>query len=60
VFSSKQTQAKLDEFRQMPQIQPDYEKATLEGLQVVERYWHWHIPVKLRKVMLNYLSYLPE
>jgi hypothetical protein len=36
--SSEETRAKLDEFRKMPWLQPDYKEATLEGLQTIERY----------------------
>jgi hypothetical protein len=43
--SSEQTLAKLDEFRQMPWIEPNYEETTLEGLKVVERYWHRYSPL---------------
>lgn len=42
--SSELTQAKLDEFRQMPWIEPDLKQTTLEGLQVVERYWRRYSP----------------
>jgi len=31
-------QAKLEEFRQMPWIEPNYKETTLDGLKVVERY----------------------
>ena len=37
--SSEDTQAQLDEFRQMPWIKPDYKAATLDALRMVERYW---------------------
>jgi len=36
--SSEDTQAQLDEFRQMPWIKPDYKAATLDALRKVERY----------------------
>ena len=42
--SSELPQAKLDEFRQMPWIEPDLKQTTLEGLQVVERYWRRYSP----------------
>jgi hypothetical protein len=35
--SSEDTQAQLDEFRQMPWIKPDYKAATLDALRKVER-----------------------
>ena len=37
--SSEDTQAQLDEFRQMPWIKPDYKAVTLDALRKVERYW---------------------
>jgi len=38
-----QTQARLEEFRQMPWREPDWEDATLTALQGVERYWHSYV-----------------
>jgi hypothetical protein len=38
-ISSKDTQAQLNEFRQMPWIEPVYKAATLDTLRKVERYW---------------------
>ena len=46
--SSEHTQAKLDEFLQMPWIEPNYQEATLIGLDGVERYWHRYSPSALR------------
>jgi len=44
----------------MPWIESDYEEATLEGLQVVERYWRRYIPCYLhpqsRYTQPNFLS----
>jgi hypothetical protein len=37
-ISSEDTQAQLDEFRQMPWIKPDYKAATLDTLRKVKRY----------------------
>jgi hypothetical protein len=37
--ASEDTQAQLDEFRQMPWLEPNYEEGTVELLRVVERYW---------------------
>jgi hypothetical protein len=39
----EQTQAMLDEFRQMPWLEPDWEEATRIALQVVERYWRRYV-----------------
>jgi len=36
--SSEDTQAQLDEFRQMPWIKPNYKAATLDALRKVEGY----------------------
>ena len=41
--SGEQTQARLDELRQMPWLQPDWEEATRIAVQVVERYWHKYL-----------------
>ena len=38
--TGEQTQARLEEFRQMPWLEPDWEDATRDAVQVVERYWH--------------------
>jgi hypothetical protein len=46
--SSEDTQAQLDEFRQMPWIKPDYKAATLDALRKVERYWRRYSPSALR------------
>jgi hypothetical protein len=35
---SEDTQAQLDEFRQMPWIKPDYKVVTLDALRKIERY----------------------
>jgi len=48
VVSSEDTQAQLDEFRQMPWIKPDYKVATLDTLRKVERYWRPYSPSALR------------
>jgi hypothetical protein len=47
-ISSEDTQAPLDEFRQMPWIKPDYKAVTLDALRKVERYWHGYSPSALR------------
>jgi hypothetical protein len=36
--SSKDTQAQVDEFRQIPWIEPVYKAATLDALRKIERY----------------------
>jgi hypothetical protein len=41
--STKQTQAKLAEFRQLEWIGPHYQQTTLEGLGVVEKYWRRYV-----------------
>jgi hypothetical protein len=46
--SSEDTQAQLDEFRQMLWIKPDYKAATLDALRMVERYWRRYSPSALR------------
>jgi hypothetical protein len=46
--SSEDTQAQLDEFRQMPWIKPDYKAVTLDALRKVERYWRQYSPSTLR------------
>jgi ribosome-binding factor A len=46
--SSEDTQAQLDEFRQMPWIKPDYKAATLDALRKAERYWRRYSPSALR------------
>jgi hypothetical protein len=38
------TQAQLDEFRQMPWIKPDYKAVTLDAFRKVERYWRRYSP----------------
>ena len=38
--TGEETQARLEEFRQTPWLEPDWEDATRTALQVVERYWH--------------------
>jgi hypothetical protein len=45
--SSEDTQAQLDEFRQMPWIKPDYKTAALDALRKVERYWRRYNPSDL-------------
>jgi hypothetical protein len=45
---SEDTQAQLDEFRQMPWTKPDYKTATLDTLRKVERYWRRYSPSALR------------
>jgi hypothetical protein len=45
--SSEDTQAQLDEFRQMPWIKPDYKTAALDALRKVERYWRRYSPSDL-------------
>jgi hypothetical protein len=45
--SSEDTQAKLEEFHQMPWIEPNYKQATLEAIQGVERYWRRYSPPAL-------------
>ena len=46
--SSEDTQAQLDEFRQMPWIKPDYKAVTLDALRKVKRYWRRYSPSALR------------
>ena len=46
--SSEDTQAQLDEFRQMLRIKPNYKAATLDALRKVERHWRRYSPSALR------------
>jgi hypothetical protein len=41
-ISGEQTQARLDEFRQI-WLEPDWEDTTRTALQVIERYWHRYV-----------------
>jgi hypothetical protein len=45
--TGEQTQARLEEFRQLPWLEPDWEDATRNALQVVERYWHSYVLLPL-------------
>jgi hypothetical protein len=45
--TGEQTQARLEEFRQMPWLEPDWEDSTRTALQVVERYWHSYVLLPL-------------
>jgi hypothetical protein len=59
--SYEQTQARLEEFRQMPWLEPEWEKATRNVLQVVERYWHRraHFGDNLFDIRIASLAWLP-
>jgi len=41
--SGEQTLPRLDEFRQLPWLEPDWEEATRIALRVIERYWHKYV-----------------
>jgi len=41
--SGEQTQVRLDEFRQMSWLKPDWEEATRTALQVIERHYRRYV-----------------
>ena len=45
LVSSEETQARLDEIRHMPWIEPNYTATTVNNLQVVERYWRRYVHI---------------
>ena len=59
--SYEQIQARFEEFRQKPWLEPEREEATRNVLQVVERYWHRraHFGDNLFDTRIASLAWLP-
>jgi hypothetical protein len=59
--SCEQTQVRLEEFRQMPWLEPEWGEATQNVLQVVERFWHRrvHFGDNLLDIPIASLAWLP-
>jgi hypothetical protein len=56
--TGEQTQARLEEFHQMPWLEPDWEDSTRTALQVVERYWRTYGSLHRRLQLLRASSLL--